>query len=95
MSKTISLIISLALLLLAGCSNQYTGLGFPYSMDSKKEKISNIDIPDDMKTPWPCGYDSFIDLKTQTRIKLNATTAKMIKIIKEARNVRLVRRTKQ
>ncbi len=47
MSKTISLTIFLALLLLAGCSNQYTGLGFPYSMDSKKEKISNIEIPDE------------------------------------------------
>ena len=47
MHKIISLIIFLGLLIVSGCSNQYTGLGFPYSMDSKEEKISNIRIPEE------------------------------------------------
>ena len=44
--KKISL-FTLAILILNGCSNQYTGLGFPYSIKSNKEKINKIEIPEE------------------------------------------------
>ena len=47
MNKITYLMTFFVLFIIGGCSNQYTGLGFPYSMDSKKEKISAIDIPDE------------------------------------------------
>ena len=47
MNKTISLTIFIVTLILSGCSNQMTDLGFPYSLDNNKEKIDNINIPDE------------------------------------------------
>ena len=47
MNKIISLIISSGLIILGGCSNKFTDLGFPYSLDNKKEQISNINIPEE------------------------------------------------
>ena len=47
MNKFIYLMACFVFLIMGGCSNQYTGLGFPYSMDSKKEKINAINIPDE------------------------------------------------
>ena len=44
--KKISL-FTLAILILNGCSNQYTGLGFPYSIKSNKDKINKIEIPEE------------------------------------------------
>ena len=41
MIKTITLLI-FSILILNGCSNKYTGLGFPYSISSNQEKIDNI-----------------------------------------------------
>ena len=32
---------------LSGCSNQYTGLGFPYANKDKQAKINSIDIPEE------------------------------------------------
>ena len=46
MIKILTLIIFSALLL-QGCSNKYTGLGFPYSITSNQEKIDNIDLPEE------------------------------------------------
>ena len=46
MIKTISLLI-FSLLLLNGCSNKFTGLGFPYSISSNQEKIDNINLPEE------------------------------------------------
>ena len=34
-------------LLFNGCSNQYSGLGFPYSMKNKQAKINEITIPEE------------------------------------------------
>ena len=34
-------------LLFTGCSNQYSGLGFPYSMKNKQAKINEITIPEE------------------------------------------------
>ena len=31
----------------SGCSNQYTGLGFPYSNQDKQAKIESIEIPEE------------------------------------------------
>ena len=47
MNKTISLTIFIVTFILSGCSNQMTDLGFPYSLDNNKEKIDNINIPDE------------------------------------------------
>ena len=33
--------------LTSGCSNQYTGLGFPYSNQDKQAKIESIEIPEE------------------------------------------------
>ena len=33
--------------LASGCSNQYTGLGFPYSNQDKQARIENIEIPEE------------------------------------------------
>lgn len=46
MIKTFSLLI-FSLLLLSGCSNKFTGLGFPYSISSNQEKIDNINLPEE------------------------------------------------
>ena len=32
---------------ITGCSNQYTGLGFPYSNKDKKDRINKIEIPEE------------------------------------------------
>ena len=32
---------------LSGCTNQYTGLGFPYSNQDKQARIDKIDIPEE------------------------------------------------
>ena len=45
--KKISLVILAFILILNGCSNQYTGLGFPYSIKSNKDKINKIEIPEE------------------------------------------------
>ncbi len=34
-------------ILASGCSNQYTGLGFPYSNQDKQAKIESIEIPEE------------------------------------------------
>ena len=34
-------------ILTTGCSNQYTGLGFPYSNQDKQAKIESIEIPEE------------------------------------------------
>ena len=34
-------------ILASGCSNQYTGLGFPYSNQDKQARIENIEIPEE------------------------------------------------
>jgi hypothetical protein len=34
-------------LLISGCSNSYTGLGFPYSLKSNEDKIRSINIPEE------------------------------------------------
>ena len=36
-----------SVIFLSGCSNQYTGLGFPYSNKDKQAKINSIDIPEE------------------------------------------------
>ena len=46
MNKLIYVFI-ISYLLLAGCSNQYTGLGFPYSMQDKQAKIDEISLPEE------------------------------------------------
>ena len=46
MIKIISL-ITFSLILLQGCSNKYTGIGFPYSISSNQEKIDNIELPEE------------------------------------------------
>ena len=46
MIKTITLLI-FSILILNGCSNKYTGLGFPYSISSNQEKIDNINLPEE------------------------------------------------
>ena len=45
MIKTISILLS-ASIIIGGCSNQYTGLGFPYNQN-KKDKINEINIPEE------------------------------------------------
>ena len=35
------------MILASGCSNQYTGLGFPYSNQDKQAKIESIEIPEE------------------------------------------------
>ena len=35
--------------LASGCSNQYTGLGFPYSNQDKQAKIESIEIPEEVR----------------------------------------------
>ena len=37
----------LALIFISGCSNQYTGLGFPYSMKDKQKRINEIPLPEE------------------------------------------------
>ena len=34
-------------LLIGGCSNSYTGLGFPYSLKSNEDKVKSINIPEE------------------------------------------------
>ena len=46
MNKLIYVFI-ISYLLIAGCSNQYTGLGFPYSMQDKQAKIDEISLPEE------------------------------------------------
>ena len=46
MNKLIYCFIIIALLF-TGCSNQYSGLGFPYSMKNKQAKIDEITIPEE------------------------------------------------
>ena len=46
MIKT-TLLLIFSLIVLNGCSNKYTGLGFPYSISSKQEKIDNINLPEE------------------------------------------------
>ena len=46
MVKIFSLIV-FSFVLLQGCSNKYTGLGFPYSISSNQEKIDNIELPEE------------------------------------------------
>ena len=46
MIKTFSLLI-FSFLLLNGCSNKHTGLGFPYSISNNQEKIDNINLPEE------------------------------------------------
>ena len=46
MIKIFSLLI-FSFLILQGCSNKYTGLGFPYSISSNQEKIDNIKLPEE------------------------------------------------
>ena len=46
MIKMYSLLI-FSFLLLQGCSNKYSGLGFPYSISSSQEKIDNIQLPEE------------------------------------------------
>tara|TARA_A100001015_G_scaffold307932_1_gene404684 strand:- start:4220 stop:4747 length:528 start_codon:yes stop_codon:yes gene_type:complete len=45
----IKLYISLAftILFIGGCSNSYTGLGFPYSLKSNEDKVRSINIPEE------------------------------------------------
>ncbi len=45
MIKNFSILIIFALIL-SGCSNKYTGIGFPYSLSNNEEKIDNIDLPE-------------------------------------------------
>ena len=33
--------------LIGGCSNSYTGLGFPYSLKSNEDKVRSINIPEE------------------------------------------------
>ena len=33
--------------LVGGCSNSYTGLGFPYSLKSNEDKVKSINIPEE------------------------------------------------
>ena len=40
-------IFILAGIMASGCSNQYTGLGFPYSNQDKQKKIESIEIPEE------------------------------------------------
>ena len=42
----LTIILFSTLIILAGCSNQYTGLGFPYNQDNKA-KIQQIEIPEE------------------------------------------------
>ena len=35
------------ILLIGGCSNSYTGLGFPYSLKSNEDKVRSINIPEE------------------------------------------------
>lgn len=35
------------LLFIGGCSNSYTGLGFPYSLKSNEDKVKSINIPEE------------------------------------------------
>ncbi len=35
------------ILLVGGCSNSYTGLGFPYSLKSNEDKVKSINIPEE------------------------------------------------
>ena len=44
--KTILSFLATSMLLLSGCSNNMTGLGFPYSIASNQEKIQKIDLPE-------------------------------------------------
>ena len=46
MYKTISLTLTL-IFILSGCSNKYTGLGFPYSISTNQEKIDKINLPEE------------------------------------------------
>ena len=46
MIKIFSLII-FSFNILQGCSNKYTGIGFPYSISSNQEKIDNIQLPEE------------------------------------------------
>ena len=40
-------ILFLVCTIISACSNQYTGLGFPYSNQDKEAKIQNIEIPEE------------------------------------------------
>ena len=40
-------IFILVTILASGCSNQYTGLGFPYSNQDRQAKIESIEIPEE------------------------------------------------
>ena len=46
MIRNISIAI-FSIILMHGCSNKYTGLGFPYSITSNQEKIDNIELPEE------------------------------------------------
>ena len=46
MIKNLNIFV-LTLIFITGCSNQYTGLGFPFSNEDKKDKISKIEIPEE------------------------------------------------
>ena len=46
MNKLLYCLIIISLLF-TGCSNQYSGLGFPYSMKNKQAKIDEITIPEE------------------------------------------------
>ena len=39
-------IILISTLFLSACSNEYTGLGFPYSLETREDKIKKIDLPE-------------------------------------------------
>ncbi len=45
MIKNYFVVLMLAIMLSA-CSNQLTGLGFPYSLESREDRIKKIDLPE-------------------------------------------------
>ena len=47
MIKYFYIVILLAGTFISGCSNQYTGLGFPYSNQDREAKIERIEIPEE------------------------------------------------